>query len=88
MIAINRIIGILTVSAALAASGCASSYTARTLPSLSGTDTSGVTLLVNNEDGSAVLTGQVRKKIDAKTIEEYVRREYGYTIITNQITHD
>ena len=88
MIAVNRTIGILIITATLVASGCATNYTTREVPLVPGTDTTNVSIFVNNDDGSVLLTGQVRKKIDATAIEEKVRSEYGYTNIDNRISVD
>lgn len=86
VIKIRQILAISLLGAALVVTGCAN-VTVKQLPAIPGADASSVALLVNNDDGSVVLSGQVSRAIEKTLIEDYVRDEFGYEVISNQITH-
>ena len=87
MIGIKRFLGITAINITLMTNGC-TNYTVKQLPSIPGANTSSVNLFIDNTDGSAILSGHVSRALDKRTIEEYVRTEYGYQDISNQITYD
>jgi|GEM_PF-4693946 len=84
MIVISRIIGIAAIATVLAVSGCGK-INARSPLSVPGVNTSNVQLVKRDDGKTAVLTGRVDATFDRIAIEEYIREEFGFTKVINNI---
>lgn len=86
MIAINRHLCIVIMATTMLLSGCGNLQNSRPSLSISGVDTSNILILENDGGKTAVLTGTVRRTVDKKTVEEYVRTNFEYEKIVNNIS--
>jgi len=83
----KNLISILFTLCVMSLSACVSSGSkAIPLRAVPGVNENGIWLLVSEDESEVILRGNVRRGVDKVLVEKFVRREYGYTNISNRIT--
>lgn len=62
------------------------SMASKPLPFIPGVDATSVWLFEKKDGSGMILNGNVSRKIDSITIQNYLQTEYGYNIVANRIT--
>jgi len=83
----KNLILILFTMCALSLSACVSTGgKALPLKAIPGVNAGGIWLHVSEDESEIILRGSVRRGVDRVLVEKHVRREFGYTNISNRIT--